>query len=99
MPLYRTVRRVATVVLVILVIPLFGNIFVEGWDWGVLDFVGAGLVLFAVGVLISFAAKIASLALRVAVIAAILLAFLFAWATVVADGETPGYVRAWQTIF
>lgn len=91
--------RIIKIVLLILLIPLFGTIFVDGWDWGVFDFVGAAAVLFVVGVGISLAAKIATGFIRLAVIAAIILAFLFAWATVVADGETPGYVRAWQTIF
>jgi hypothetical protein len=98
-PLMPNFRRILIVVLLLLLIPFFGNIFVDGWNWTVGDFIGAFAVLFVVGTLVSVAAKIAGFWLRVAVIGVILLAFLFAWATVVADGETPGYVRAWQTIF
>lgn len=86
-------RRILTVVLLILLIPFFGNIFVDGWNWGVFDFVGAGVVLFVVGVAISLALKIGSFALRAFVVGGIVLIFLAAWATVVADGEAPIWDR------
>jgi hypothetical protein len=41
--------RIAVVTGCILLIPLFGNLFVEGWNWGLFDFVVAGALLFGTG--------------------------------------------------
>jgi hypothetical protein len=46
--------RIAVIVIIILFIPLFGNFFVEGWNWGVLDFVSMGILLFITGLAIDF---------------------------------------------
>lgn len=51
------VRRVATIVGLILLIPLMGNIYVEGWRWGFFDFVVMGTLLFGTGLAIEYAIK------------------------------------------
>jgi hypothetical protein len=42
--------RIAIVAGLILLIPLWGNHYVEGWNWSPLDFVFAGVLLFGTGV-------------------------------------------------
>lgn len=41
----------------ILAIPLFGTIFIEGWDWGPIDFIVMGVLIFITGLLIEQANK------------------------------------------
>lgn len=53
----KTIIRVAIEVGIILLIPLFGNFFIEGWNWGVLDFVAMGLLLFIAGLAIDIAIR------------------------------------------
>ncbi len=73
--------RVAVVVGLILLIPLFGNIYVDGWNWDPLDFVVMGVLLFAAGLAIDFAArKVVDPTRRTLVIIGIVLAFLALWA-------------------
>ena len=42
--------RIAGVAALILVVPLLGTQFVDGWNWSLSDFVVAGVVLFIFGV-------------------------------------------------
>lgn len=58
----RRLTRIASVVGLILIIPLAGTLLQEfagigGWDWGVMDFVIMGILLFVTGVAIDTAAR------------------------------------------
>ena len=53
----RNIIRIAGVVGAILLIPLFGNIFVDGWNWGVLDFIVMGTLLFVTGLALDLAVR------------------------------------------
>jgi hypothetical protein len=54
---HMNILRVALIVGLILLIPLFGNIFIEGWDWSLFDFVVMGALLFVTGIAIDAAAR------------------------------------------
>lgn len=76
----RNITRIAIIVGIILLIPLFGNFFVEGWNWGVGDFIIMGILLFVTGLLIDLAARKINTPLhRILAIAAIVLGFLCIW--------------------
>lgn len=78
--------RILTIVLVILLIPFFGNIFVEGWNWGVFDFIIAGALLFATGAMIDCAIrKITSPLYRTLTVVSIVLAFILLWVELAVD--------------
>lgn len=50
----KNIIRIAIIVGIILLIPLFGNFFIEGWDWGILDFFIIGILLFLTGLALDF---------------------------------------------
>lgn len=50
----KNIIRISIIVGIILLIPLFGNFFIQGWDWGILDFVFAGILFFITGLGIDF---------------------------------------------
>jgi len=82
--LRKTFFRVAAIVGLILLIPVFGNLFLTGWNWGPGDFALAFAALFATGLAIDLAAhRIASPAPRLAVIGAAVLALMALWAEAV----------------
>lgn len=78
---------IAKVVGVILLVPLLGNLFSEGWSWGVADFVIMGTLLFGTGMAIDYAVrKVTSPTYRALAILGIL-AILFAiWIELAVDG-------------
>ncbi len=45
----KNIIRVALVTLTLLLIPVFGNMYVDGWKWSPFDFVWAGTLIFSVG--------------------------------------------------
>ncbi len=68
------------IVALILLIPAFGNYFVEGWNWGVEDFVFAAVMLFTAGLGFELArTMIKNIAHRTIVILGIIMIFLFIW--------------------
>jgi hypothetical protein len=74
------ITRVALIVGLILLIPVFGNLYVEGWNWSLFDFIVMGTLLFVVGLAIDFAARnVADPTHKVLAIGAIVLAFLALW--------------------
>lgn len=80
-------KRITVVVGVILLIPLFGDIFVEGWKWEIIDFIVAAAALFGTGLLIDLATrKINNQAYRIIAVSAILLAFFTMWVEAATDG-------------
>lgn len=73
--------RIVTVVGAILFACLIANFSVDGWNWGVLDFVFAAVMFAGVGIAIDFAAqRIQHPAQRMAAYVVIILAFLVVWA-------------------
>ena len=77
----QNIVRVAIIVGLILLISLFGNLYIDGWNWSLADFVVMGALLFGTGLAIDFAArKIADPLYRVLVCGAIALAFVALWA-------------------
>lgn len=72
--------RILGIVLLILLIPFFGNMFVEGWNWLPFDFVVMGILLFVTGLALDTAArKIADPAARMLACGAIVFALVAIW--------------------
>lgn len=72
--------RLALVTAALLVIPLAGNHFVEGWNWDLFDFVFAGGLIFGTGLVYALVAGTGgTVAYRMAVSLALLGAFLLVW--------------------
>ncbi len=72
--------RIALIVVVILLIPLFGTLFVAGWQWGPSDFLSMGALLFGTGLLIDLAMqKITDSRKKLIVIVAIVGVLLLVW--------------------
>lgn len=66
-PARRSVLRVALVTALVLLVPLIGMLVSDGTDWGVFDFVFAGVLVAGTGFLLELAARNPrSIALRVA---------------------------------
>lgn len=79
--------RIFIIVLLILLIPFFGNIFVEGWDWGVFDFIFAGAILFVVGLSIDCVIRrVKKPFYKFLAVAAIVLVFIALWVEMAVDG-------------
>lgn len=82
----KNIFRIVAVVGLILLIPLFGNIFVEGWNWGFFDFIVMGALLFLTGLAIDFAIrKINNPLHRVIAVVAIVLALILIWVELAVD--------------
>ncbi len=78
--------RILIVVGLILLIPFFGNLFVEGWNWIVLDFIVMGALLFVTGLAIDFAIRrFPNPIQRILAIAAIIGALLLIWVELAVD--------------
>ncbi len=78
--------RVAVIVGLILLIPLFGNIFVDGWNWSIAGFFFVGALLFGTGLAIDLASrKITNPTYRVLAIISIVLALILVWIEIAVD--------------
>lgn len=85
--MYKNITRIVTIVGLILVIPLIGNLTVDGWNWGVLDFVFMGSLLFGTGLLIDFAIrKIPNPVYKVLAVFSIIITLLVVWVEMAVDG-------------
>lgn len=74
------ILRILGIVVLILLIPFFGNIFVEGWNWGILDFIAMGLLLFVTGLAIDWAIRKFSNPLhRIIAVVVIVATLLLVW--------------------
>lgn len=83
----KNIVRVAVIVGLVLLVPLFGNMFMAGWSWGVADFVIMGGLLFATGLAADYARrKIKNPMHRYLVIAIIILALFLLWVELATDG-------------
>lgn len=72
--------RLAIVTGCLLLIPIFGNLYVEGWNWGPFDFVFAGSLVFGTGMAYQFVAQKSGVtSYRLAVGVALVTAFLLLW--------------------
>lgn len=95
MPPQKNLLRILLVVLIILLIPFFGNIFVDGWNWSFGDFIVAGCILYIFGLAIDLAARKITRSLpRFAVIAIIITVFFVFWIELATDGISR-MVGAW----
>ena len=75
-----SIIRVALIVALILLIPVFGNLYIDGWNWGPLDFVIMGGLLFLVGMAIdAVARKVTNPVWKTISILGIILVFLAIW--------------------
>lgn len=82
----QNIIRIAVVVGVMLLVPLFGNLFIEGWDWGVGDFIVMGALLFVTGLAIDFAVRKLNRPLyRVIAVGAIVMMLILLWAELAVD--------------
>jgi hypothetical protein len=76
----KNIINVSVIVGLILLIPLFGTLFIKGWNWGFGDFVFAFVLLFGFGLAIDFAArKISRPIYRCLAISAIVLTLMLVW--------------------
>src|SRR4051794_15036941 len=80
----KSVARAALVTGVVLLIPLWGVIYVDDWNWDWHGFVIAGAFVFSAAMLYEFAAKtMRNRAYKIAVGLAVITAFLVAWSNFV----------------
>lgn len=78
--------RIAIVVALILLIPLFGNLIVDGWNWSIGDFIIMGTLLFCTSLAINFTIKqITHPIYRILACAFIVLVLLAIWAELAVD--------------
>lgn len=85
----KSIIRVALVTVGILLIPFFGNIYVDGWNWHWYTFVLAGTLLFGAGLTYELVAKrMSSKAYKFAVGLAVGTALILSWANMVRVSES-----------
>ncbi len=76
----KKITRLLLVVALILIVPLLGTLFVDGWNWGIEDFIFAAVMLFTAGLGFQFAhAKFKNPTYRTIAILGIIMIFLFIW--------------------
>lgn len=77
----KNITRPLIATLFILAIPFLGNIFVDGWNWEVFDFIFMGALIFGTGLLVvEFVnMKIKNKNYRILIIFLIILALIIAW--------------------
>lgn len=80
-------RKIFFIVCIILLLPLLGNVFIDGWNWGLLDFVFAGSLFFATGLAIDHVLRTVSRPLyRIVLSAGILFTLFLIWIELAVDG-------------
>ena len=84
--LSRSVSRTALVTLALLLVPLVAMLFTKEVNWGIEDFVAAGVLLFAAGMAYSLATRKARSAVQRRAVAALVLVVLAAVWTQLAVG-------------
>ena len=76
----RNIRRIAMVTGLLLLIPLFGNMFVAGWNWSPVDFVIWGMMVFGAGLAFELVSRRGGTTMyRAAVGVACLTGFFLVW--------------------
>ncbi|HLA03622.1 MAG TPA: hypothetical protein VJ065_00120 [Patescibacteria group bacterium] len=82
----KNIVRIAIVVGLILLVPLLGNQFIDGWNWTLGDFIVIGVLLFGTGFAIDFAARnLTNPVHRSLAVIAIVAMLLLIWAGMVAN--------------
>lgn len=72
--------RIAAITALVILVPFFGNIFVDGWNWTLFDFAWAGALIFGTGLVYELAVKkIRTPTYRTIAAFALALAFLLIW--------------------
>lgn len=80
----KRITRIAIAIGLILLIPVFGNFYIEGWNWSFGDFVVMGMLLFVTSLAIDFAVRKFTITThRVFAIFSIVAMFLLIWAGMV----------------
>ncbi len=78
----KNIIRVLFITLLILLIPVFGNLYVDGWNWGPGEFAFGFVIIFGTGLLLEYAIlKIGKPTYRILACAGIVFAFLAIWVT------------------
>lgn len=76
----KSIRRVATITACILLIPLFGNYLVDGWNWDAIDFFFAAIMFFVAGCALEVVfTKIRSTTYRIIATLIIVVTFIAIW--------------------
>jgi hypothetical protein len=91
----KSIIRIAIVVGLILLVPLWGNHYIDGWNWDLFDFVWAGTLLFGTGLTYELVArKGGTIAYRAAVGVACATGLLLVWINaavgIIGDGDLDG---------
>jgi hypothetical protein len=82
----KNITHILSIVGLILLAPLFGNIFISGWNWDLFDFIVMGSLLFVIGLAIDLAArKITNPFRRTIAIIAIVAALFLIWVELAVD--------------
>ncbi|MCB9818604.1 hypothetical protein H6788_00240 [Candidatus Nomurabacteria bacterium] len=77
----RILLKTALITASILLIPLFGNRYVEGWNWHLFDFIVAGVLIFGAGLLFNLIlSKVNNNTYRAILVAVLALVFFLVWA-------------------
>lgn len=97
--LTKNIIRVAVVTGLILLIPFFGNIFVDGWNWDWFDFVWAGAMIFCFGLAIDAAArKLPTRFWKIFAVVSIIVLFMAIWAGMVGNVWEDPIMSVIQTV-
>lgn len=76
----RNILRIAVITALLLLIPFLGNMYVDGWNWGLFDFIFMGALIFGTGMAYEFGSrKGGTTSYRVAVGIALFALFLLLW--------------------
>ena len=79
--------KITVFVAIILLIPVFGNLFVEGWNWGPLDFVIIGSLLFLTGLAIDIVSqKLTNPIYKILAVIIIIGVLMAIWVELAVDG-------------
>lgn len=100
----KNIIRLAIITALILLIPLFGNAFVDGWNWGLFDFVFAFILIFGTGVAYELITrKIKNSTYKLAVGLGLLTGFLVIWVNlavgIIGDEDNPVNVLYFGVLF
>ena len=86
-------KHIALTVGLLLLIPVYGNFFINGWNWGIEDFIFAVILWFITGLAIDFAIrKLVNPVLRVVAVLTILLILALIWIEVATDAISTAIV-------
>ena len=83
----KNIIRIAIIVVLILIIPLMGNLFIDGWNWKIGGFIFAFILLFGTGLAIDYASRKIKNPVYLSIVITSIILFLFLlWVEIVTDG-------------